>query len=85
MKKIIFRKKTDECKRNEITSVINNMRLVNRYQTTVRQLDLQIEQERHRVCSEAKTKYIPNGLIGSIPAHWNCSFDESKVSRTVEN
>ena len=55
------------------------MRLVNRYQTTVRQLDLQIEKERNRVCSEAKSKYIPNGLLGSIPDHWNCSFDESKL------
>ena len=53
------------------------MRMVNTYQTTVRKLDLQLEKERYRVCSEAKTKYIPNGLLGSIPAHWNCSIDES--------
>ena len=57
------------------------MRLVNGYQNTVRQLDQQMERERHRVCSEAKTKYIPNGLLGSIPSHWNCSFDESKLSQ----
>ena len=55
--------------------------MVNKYQTTVRKLDLQIEKERYRVCSEAKTKYIPNGLLGAIPAHWNCSIDESKLQR----
>ena len=54
------------------------MRMVNKYQTTVRQLDLQIEKERYRVCAEAKNKYIPNGLLASIPTHWNCSIDESK-------
>ena len=55
------------------------MRTVNKYETVVRKLELQIEKERYRVCSEAKNKYIPNGLLTSIPANWNCSIDESKL------
>ena len=59
-------------------NVIKNMRTVNKYQSIVRTLDLQLERERTRVCSEAKTKYIPNGLLNVIPQNWNCSTDESK-------
>ena len=62
--------------------MIDNMRTLNKYQTTVRRLDLQIEKERYRVCSEAKTKYIPNGLLASIPQHWNCSIDQSKLKKS---
>jgi len=59
------------------------MNTLNDYQNTLRKLDLQIEKERYRVCAEAKTKYIPNGLLTSIPEKWNCTFDQSKYVCSV--
>ena len=61
------------------------MRTVNKYQTAVRKLDLRLEKERYRVCSEAKNKYIPNGLLTLIPSNWNCSIDESELKELREH
>ena len=59
------------------------MKDLNDYQNAVRKLDLAIEKERYRVCSEAKTKYIPNGLLTSIPSNWNCTIDQSEFFETL--
>ena len=59
-------------------SAQNNLKMVDEYQAAVTKLGERLENERKRVCHEAKTKYIPNGLLTSIPEHWNCTFDESK-------
>ena len=79
----LFRKEADDCKRKEINDVVKNMQALNNYQNALRKLDLQIEKERYRVCAEAKTKYIPNGLITSIPENWNCTFDQSKYACSI--
>ena len=59
-------------------SAKNNLTMVDEYQDAVIKLGWRLENERKRVCHEAKTKYIPNGLLTSIPEHWNCSFSESE-------
>ena len=73
-----FREKTNQCKEEQIQNAVQNMKSLNDFQNTLQVLNLRIEKERYRVCSEAKEKYIPNGLIGSIPKNWNCTFDESE-------
>ena len=39
-------------------------------------IQTELVRKREKLCKNAKTQYIPNGLLKHIPEVWNCTFDE---------